>query len=62
VLSIVYRAREHRSDLVVLDAWDLATVAVVRLPHHVPPGFHGTFVPGPGAARPGADRPITPPR
>jgi all-trans-8'-apo-beta-carotenal 15,15'-oxygenase len=45
VLTIVYRAREHRSELWVLDAKDLSTVARARLPHHVPPGFHGTFVP-----------------
>jgi len=45
VLTLVYRARERRSELVVLDAGNLSTVCVVRLPHHVPPGFHGTFIP-----------------
>jgi all-trans-8'-apo-beta-carotenal 15,15'-oxygenase len=45
VLTLVYRAREHRSDLYVLDAGDLSTVARLELPHHVPPGFHGTWVP-----------------
>jgi all-trans-8'-apo-beta-carotenal 15,15'-oxygenase len=45
LLTLVYRARARRSELVVLDAGDLSTVCVARLPHHVPPGFHGTFVP-----------------
>ncbi|AKF03965.1 lignostilbene-alpha,beta-dioxygenase [Sandaracinus amylolyticus] len=45
VLTIVYRAETHRSELWVLDARDLSTVARATLPHHVPLGFHGTFVP-----------------
>lgn len=45
VLSLVYRAQAHVSELLVLCAKDLRTLAVLRLPHHVPPGFHGTFVP-----------------
>jgi len=45
VLSLVYRAREHRSDLYVLRPDDLATVCRLELPHHVPPGFHGTWAP-----------------
>lgn len=45
VLTLVYRARARRSELEVLDAGDLSTVCTLRLPHHVPPGFHGTFVP-----------------
>ncbi|MEM1415076.1 MAG: carotenoid oxygenase family protein [Myxococcota bacterium] len=44
LLSVMYRAREHRSDLVILDATSLATVARLALPHHVPPGFHGIWV------------------
>jgi all-trans-8'-apo-beta-carotenal 15,15'-oxygenase len=47
VLTLVYRAREHRSDLYLLDADDLRTVCRLELPHHVPPGFHGTWVPAP---------------
>ncbi|MEM9192098.1 MAG: carotenoid oxygenase family protein [Myxococcota bacterium] len=43
LLSVVYRAKEHRSDLVVLDAATLEEVACFALPHHHPPGFHGTF-------------------
>jgi all-trans-8'-apo-beta-carotenal 15,15'-oxygenase len=44
VLSLVYREAEHRSDLYVLDADDLEIVCRLELPHHVPPGFHGTWV------------------
>lgn len=44
VLSLVYRAAEDRSDLYVLDAERLHTIARLPLPHHVPPGFHGTWV------------------
>lgn len=44
LLSLVYRARSHRSELWVLDARDLMTIARAALPHHVPPGSHGTFV------------------
>jgi len=45
VLTLVYRAREHRTDLFVLAADSLETVCRLELPHHVPPGFHGTWVP-----------------
>lgn len=38
--------RRHRSALYILDARDLSTVCVAQLPHHVPPSFHGCFVPG----------------
>ncbi|MEO1272304.1 MAG: carotenoid oxygenase family protein [Myxococcota bacterium] len=44
VLSLVYRTEAHRSDLYVLDARTLKTVCRLELPHHVPPGFHGTWV------------------
>lgn len=47
VLSLVYRSQAHVSELLVLCAKDLHTLARLRLPHHVPPGFHGTFVPAP---------------
>jgi all-trans-8'-apo-beta-carotenal 15,15'-oxygenase len=45
LLSLVYSAREHRSQLVMLDARDVESepVAVAHLRHHVPLGFHGTF-------------------
>lgn len=45
LLCLVYRAHERRSDLLCLDAQSLETVAVAHLPHAVPPGFHGSFVP-----------------
>jgi carotenoid cleavage dioxygenase-like enzyme len=49
LLTIVYHrqlsGQRHRSALHILDARDLSTVCVASLPHHVPPGFHGSFVP-----------------
>lgn len=47
LLSVVYRSRENRSDLLVLDAQDLAgaPLATVKLPHRVPGGFHGNWRP-----------------
>ena len=50
LMVLVYRAREHRTDLVILDGSDLATVAEVELPHTLPPGFHGSWV---GCTEPG---------
>jgi carotenoid cleavage dioxygenase-like enzyme len=46
LLSVVWRAAENRSDLVVLDATDIAKgpVATVQLPVRVPFGFHGNWV------------------
>ena len=45
LLSVVYRAGENRSDLMVLDAGDVAAgpVACAELPHRVPYGFHGNW-------------------
>jgi len=48
VLVLVYRAASHRSELVVLEADTLDVVCRLELPHHVPPGFHGTWVPRAG--------------
>ena len=47
LLFIVYHAQSHRSALHILDAASLDTVCVAELPHHIPPGFHGNFVPAP---------------
>ncbi|AKT42003.1 carotenoid oxygenase family protein [Chondromyces crocatus] len=46
LLTVVYHADEDRSELVVLDALDVegAPVAVLRCPHRIPYGFHGSFV------------------
>lgn len=45
LLSLVYRAAENRSDLVFLDATDVAAgpIAAAELPHRVPFGFHGNW-------------------
>ncbi|WP_207934463.1 carotenoid oxygenase family protein [Actinomadura sp. KC06] len=59
LLSVVYLAAEHRSQLTVLNARDLAPVAALHLPHHLPFGFHGTFtrrVADPAAPIPHPDR------
>ena len=47
LLTVVYRGTEHRSDLVVLDALNVARgpVAVVHLSHRVPAGLHGNWHP-----------------
>ena len=48
VLVGVYREEENRSDLVILDAENIADapLATVHLPHRVPYGFHGNWVEG----------------
>jgi carotenoid cleavage dioxygenase len=47
VIVLVYDAVRNASDFHVLDAKDIAgePVATVRLPHRVPYGFHGNWVP-----------------
>ncbi|MEM9491818.1 MAG: carotenoid oxygenase family protein [Myxococcota bacterium] len=40
----VYIADAHVTDLLIVDATTLATVARFRLPHHLPHDFHGGFV------------------
>jgi carotenoid cleavage dioxygenase len=46
VLTLVYRAADNRSDLVVLDASNLKAgpIASAKLPMRVPFGFHGNWV------------------
>ena len=45
LMSLVYRAKENRSDLVFLDAANVADgpIACAELPHRVPYGFHGNW-------------------
>jgi len=47
VLACVYRQASDTSDVVVLDARDLAAgpLATVRLPRRIPAGFHGAWLP-----------------
>lgn len=46
LLVYVYRKLENRSDLVILDAQNIAKtpLAIIKLPYRVPFTFHGTFV------------------
>lgn len=46
LLSVEYQAATHTSRLVILDAKDLESgpVATAPLTHHIPQGFHGSFV------------------
>jgi carotenoid cleavage dioxygenase len=50
VLTLGFEGEREKSALFVLRADDLDTVAVCELPHGVPPGFHGTWVPGRAAS------------
>lgn len=45
LMGFVYDRADDRSDLLVLDAASLETVATVHMPTRVPHGFHGSFVP-----------------
>jgi all-trans-8'-apo-beta-carotenal 15,15'-oxygenase len=47
VLTLVYDASKHRSDVVILDGRDLnqAPVARLHLKHHIPYGLHGSWTP-----------------
>uniref|UniRef100_A0ACD5GVQ7 Carotenoid oxygenase family protein n=1 Tax=Desertifilum tharense IPPAS B-1220 TaxID=1781255 RepID=A0ACD5GVQ7_9CYAN len=46
ILTVVYDASHHRSDVVILDASDLnrEPVARLHLKHHIPYGLHGSWV------------------
>jgi carotenoid cleavage dioxygenase-like enzyme len=50
LMAFVYDAVTDRSDLVILDAGDLAAppVASIHLPRRVPAGFHGNWLPDEG--------------
>jgi carotenoid cleavage dioxygenase len=45
LLAVVYRQQENRSDLLILDAENIEgkPLAVVKLPHRIPYGFHGNW-------------------
>ncbi len=45
LMGYVYDRRTDRSELAILDAQTLEDVATIKLPHRVPAGFHGNWVP-----------------
>lgn len=47
LMGYVYDRPTDRSELAILDAQTLQDVASIKLPHRVPAGFHGNWVPTP---------------
>ena len=47
VIALVYDAKYHRSDVVILDAENIekGAIAKLHLKHHIPYGLHGSFTP-----------------
>jgi len=45
LLAMGYDPHHHTGELLVLDAADLRTICRLRMPHHSPLGFHGTWIP-----------------
>jgi all-trans-8'-apo-beta-carotenal 15,15'-oxygenase len=47
LLSVIYRLSEHKSHLAIIDAQHVEDGPIARayFDHHIPAGFHGTFVP-----------------
>ena len=45
LMGYVYDAATDRSELAIIDGQTLEDVATVKLPHRVPAGFHGNWVP-----------------
>jgi carotenoid cleavage dioxygenase len=43
-MGFVFDPATRRSDLTILDAGTLETVAAIHLPDRVPNGFHGNWV------------------
>jgi len=46
IITTVYRSKEHRSDVIVMDAANLQTLCILGLRQHIPFQFHGDFVSG----------------
>ena len=48
-MGYVIDVANETTDLVILDASDMAAppVASIHIPHRVPPGFHGNWLPDP---------------
>jgi len=49
LMGYVYDRAADRSELAILDAQTLQDVASIKVPHRVPAGFHGNWVPTPAA-------------
>lgn len=47
LMGYVYDRPSDRSELAILDAQTLHDVASIKLPHRVPVGFHGNWIPSP---------------
>ena len=47
LIGLVVNAIDQTTDLVIVDAGDFAgpPVATIHLPHRIPPGFHGNWLP-----------------
>jgi all-trans-8'-apo-beta-carotenal 15,15'-oxygenase len=47
LLSVIYRLSEHKSHLAIFDAQHIedGPIARAHFDHHIPAGFHGTYVP-----------------
>jgi carotenoid cleavage dioxygenase len=48
LMGYIYDRPTDRSELAILDAQTLEDVASIKLPHRVPAGFHGNWVPSAG--------------
>lgn len=45
LMGFVYGRLTDRSELAIIDARPLRDIAIIKLPHRVPAGFHGNWVP-----------------
>jgi len=43
IFTTIYRSKEHRSDVAILDASSLDVLCLMELEHHVPFQFHGDY-------------------